>query len=274
MGWQRTAGTGMKITVGYLYPDLMSAGADRGNVETIVRRCGWRNITAAVTKLRLDDKVVPGEIDLIMIGGGGESRQRLVAADLYKVKGAAIRDAVAGGAAALAVGGGYELFGRFCQPEKGVELRGIELFDAWTIRPAANPARDGGPSDARANRVFGDLVVRWGNRLLAGFEDHSGRTYLSPAARPLGRVVRGHGNDGMGSEGCVVGAAVGTNLRGPCLPANPALADFLISAALTHRYGTAELAPLTDELEAAAHDATVQRAQLAARGLGLARARR
>jgi CobQ-like glutamine amidotransferase family enzyme len=265
----------MKITVGYLYPDLMSAGADRGNVETIVRRCGWRNIAAAVTKLRLGDKVVPGELDIIIIGGGGEARQRLVAADLYKVKGAGIRDAVAAGAAALAVGGGYELFGRFCQPEKGAELRGIELFDAWTIRPSPSPAAgDGGAPEARADRVFGDLVVRWGDRLLAGFEDHSGRTYLGPAARPLGRVLRGHGNNGAGTEGCVVGAAVGTNLRGPCLPANPALADFLISAALTHRYGSAELTPLADELEAAAHDAAVQRARLAARGLGLARARR
>ncbi len=257
-GRRRTGVAGMKITVGYLYPDLMSAGADRGNVETIVRRCGWRNIAAAVTKLRLGDKVVPGEIDLIMIGGGGESRQCLVAADLYKVKGAGIRDAVAAGAAALAVGGGYELFGRFCQPEKGAELRGIELFDAWTIRPAANPARDGSIVDACAGSCLATSVVRWGDRLLAGFEDYSGRTYQFAAARLLGRVVRG----------TVPTAPTATRRRRSSRdqPARPGacqrtrrFADFLISAALTHRAWHRELGLLTDELEAAAHDATVQR---------------
>src|SRR5215469_12653617 len=79
---------------------------------------------------------MPEGFDLIMMGGGGEAQQRLVAPDLYKVKGASIREAVALGAAALAVGGGYELFGRFCQLPQGAELRGVELFDAWTIRPS------------------------------------------------------------------------------------------------------------------------------------------
>jgi CobQ-like glutamine amidotransferase family enzyme len=251
-----------KITVGCLYPDVMSACGDRGNVATIVRRCGWRNIAVDVTELRLGDKVRPGQLDIIMIGGG-ESQQRLVAADLYKVKGAAIRDAVAGGVAALAAGGGYELFGRFCQPEKGAEIRGIELFDAWTIQSRGTPACQGAE---HPDCVAADLVVRWGKRLLVGVEIQSGRTYLGPSARPLGQVVTGRGNNGDGTEGCVRGSAVGTNLRGSCLPANPALADFLIGAALTHRYGSAELTPLVDDLELAARDAAVERARLAAHG--------
>jgi lipid II isoglutaminyl synthase (glutamine-hydrolysing) len=265
--------TDMKITIGYLYPDLMSTNGDRGNVETIIRRCGWRSIATTVTELRLGDKIKPGDVDLIMIGGGGELQQRLVAPDLYKVKAAGIRDAVAAGAAALAVGGGYELFGRFCQPEKRAELRGIELFDSWTIRRAAVHRDDHGMLvEASAERFIGELVVRWRGHLLVGFENHSGGTYLGPAARPLGQVVCGHGNNGDGSEGCVVGAAVGTNLRGPCLPKNPALADFLISAALAHRYGAVELTPLADHLEVAARDVAVRRTRIAARGHGLARA--
>jgi lipid II isoglutaminyl synthase (glutamine-hydrolysing) len=265
--------THMKITVGYLYPQEMSTYGDRGNVETIVRRCGWRDIAVAVTELRLGDKVTPGEADIIMIGGGGESQQRLIAADLYKVKGPGIRDAVAAGAAALAVGGGYELFGRFCQPEKGAEFHGIELFDSWTIRECGVLGDHyGSITEARADRFIGELVVRWGGALLVGFENHSGGTYLGPAAQPLGQVLSGHGNNGDGSEGVILGCAVGTNLRGPCLPKNPALADFLISAALTHRYGAAELTPLADDLEEAARDAAVQRARRAARGHVLTRA--
>jgi lipid II isoglutaminyl synthase (glutamine-hydrolysing) len=265
----------MKITVGTLYPELMSTYGDRGNVDTIIRRCRWRNIAVAVTPLRLGDKLTPGEVDLIMIGGGGESQQRLVAADLYKVKGPGIRAAVAAGAAALAVGGGYELFGRFCQPEQGAELRGIELFDAWTIRQCAVPGdHDGMTDDACADRFVGELVVRWSGGLLTGFENHSGRTYRGPAAQPLGQVLRGHGNNGDGSEGVVRRRAVGTNLRGPCLPMNPELADFLIGAALDHRYGAAKLTPLADDLELAARDEAVLRARRAARSHGLMQALR
>ena len=110
------------------------------------------------------------DVDLFLIGGGGEAQQRLVAADLYKVKGPWLREAVQAGAAALAVGGGFELFGRFCQPEKGTEFRGIELFDCWTIRNASVLADHHGTiSEARAERFVGELVVHWGSTLLVGF---------------------------------------------------------------------------------------------------------
>ena len=253
------------ITLGYLYPDMMSTYGDRGNVETVRRRCEWRGIGVAITELRLGDRM-PADLDFIMLGGGGESQQRLVAADLYKVKGPAIRDAVAAGAAALAVGGGYELFGRFCQPENGAEYPGVDLFDAWTIRQRAVPGTHASLSDVRADRHIGELVARWGSRLLAGFENHSGGTYLGPAAQPLGRVLAGHGNNGDGTEGVILGAAVGTNLRGPCLPKNPVLADYLIGAAVARRHAGAELHSLPDELEQAARDVALQRAREAAVG--------
>lgn len=266
--------TDLKITLGSLYPDVMSTFGDRGNVAAIVRRCAWRNIAVQVINLGLGDEAVTDDVDLFMIGGGGESQQRLVAADLYKVKGPWIRDAVQAGAAALAVGGGYELFGRFCQPEKGTEFRGIELFDSWTIRNASVIGDDYGTiSAAHADRFNGELVVRWGSTLLVGFENHSGATYLGPAAQPLGQVVSGHGNNGDGTEGVILGSAVGTNLRGPCLPKNPELADFLISAALAHRYGMPDLTPLADDLERIARDVAVERARRADRGHGSLRAR-
>jgi CobQ-like glutamine amidotransferase family enzyme len=262
--------TAIKIRLGHLYPEIMSTYGDRGNVETVLRRCGWRGIEVTVTELRLGDPIRPDELDLIMIGGGGEYQQRLIAADLYCAKGPGIRDAVAAGAAALAIGGGYELFGRFCQPEKGAEFRGIEVFDAWTIR------QNGVLGDhydsitaARADRAIGELVARWAGTLLVGFENHSGGTHLSPTAQPLGQVISGHGNNGDGTEGVIRSGAVGTNLRGPCLPRNPALADFLIAAAVSRRHGDAELMPLGDELEHAAHKAAVARAcqaQRVARG--------
>jgi CobQ-like glutamine amidotransferase family enzyme len=260
----------LKITVGYLYPDIMSTYGDRGNIETIVQRCQWRGIEAGVTELRLGDQLRPDELDLIVIGSGGESQQRLIADDLARVKGPAIREAVvAGRAAALAVGGGYELFGRFCRPGSGSDLPGAGLFDTWTLRSrAVLGGQYGTITEARADRAIGDLVVRWNGRLLVGFENHAGATFLGPTAQPLGQVIAGYGNSGNGHEGTALGSAVGTHLRGPCLPRNPALADFLIQAALRRRQPDAELDPLPDTMEHAARQAAIHRARQAARGRG------
>jgi CobQ-like glutamine amidotransferase family enzyme len=250
------------ITVGYLYPEIMSGYGDRGNLAAITRRCGWRGIEADVRELRLGDPVDPGEVDLFVIGNGGEFHQRLIATDLADVKGPGICGAVDDGAALLAVGAGYELLGRFYQPARGVELPGARLFDAWTIQQGADlTSASCTLAEARAGRAIGDLLVRWDAELLVGFENHSARTYLGPTARPLGQVVAGQGNNGDGGEGVRLGNAIGTYLRGPCLPRNPVLTDFLIHAALQRRYGEAELAPLPDELEHAARDAAVARHQ-------------
>ncbi len=253
-----------KITVGHLYPEVMNARGDRGNVSAIVRRCGWRGITAEVRELRIGDPLRAEDVDLLVIGDGGESDQALIAADLVILKGPGIKEAVARGAAVLAIGGGYELFGRYCQPARGTGLPGLGLFDSWTVRSCDEYVTDRSVPQALADRVIGDLVVRWGDELLVGVENHAGRTYLGPSARPLGSVLAGRGNNGDGGEGVLLGSAVGTYLRGPCLPRNPVLADVLIRAAVGSRYGEADLVPLPDDLERAAHDRAVDRV-LAAR---------
>jgi CobQ-like glutamine amidotransferase family enzyme len=107
--------------------------------------------------------------------------------------------------------------------------------------------REAGP------RLIGNCAIEadlgTGPRVIAGFENHGGRTYLGAGAEPLGRVVRGHGNNGAdGREGVRVRNAIGTYLHGPLLPKNVWLADRLIELALG-----VELSPLDDRMEDAAH---------------------
>ena len=247
------------VTVAYLYPEVMNTYGDRGNIAAIVRRCAWRGIAARVRELHIGDPMPAEQLDLIVIGNGGENGQALIAGDLVKIKGQAIKDSVAAGAAALAIGGGFELFGKFCRRADGRELPGIGLFDSWTVRGADLNTDTRSIAATRADRAIGDLVVKWGEEVLVGFENHGGRTYLGSSARPLGTVMVGHGNNGDGYEGVQSGNAIGTYLRGPCLPRNPALADFLIRAALARQQASVELQPLTDDLELAAHDTAVAR---------------
>jgi lipid II isoglutaminyl synthase (glutamine-hydrolysing) len=164
-----------------------------------------------------------------------------------------IEAVVGGGAALLAVCGGYQLLGRGYRGFHGEDMPGVGLLPLETV--------------AGDRRMIGDVLleceVEGVRRTLAGFENHAGRTQLDPGAEPLGRVVAGFGNNGeSGYEGCRLGRAVGTYLHGPLLPRNPWLADWLLAQALAHRTGgePPELAALPDELESRAHEVSAQRA--------------
>lgn len=238
----------MKLTICWLYGSTMNIYGDRGNVLALAQRCRWRGIEAEVVTLGVGEPLEAGRYDLFFWGGGQDREQVAVAADISGPKGEVLRAEVEAGVPLLAVCGGYQLLGRFYRPHDGPELPGIGLFDAWTI--------------AGNERFIGNIVVdsdEFGE--VVGFENHSGRTYLGPGARPLGRVRVGRGNNGEdGTEGCRYRNAIGCYLHGALLPKNPAIADFLIAAALRRRYGEVTLSPLDDTIEAAARAVAVQRA--------------
>ena len=243
----------MKIVVGHLYPEYLNIYADRGNIAVFRRRAAARGLELTVEAVSVGDELRAGEYDLLYIGGGQDREQALIAPDLA-ARGEALREAAEGGAAVLAVCGGYQLLGRFYRGRSGAELPGAGLFPLHTV--------------AGERRMIGDCLVECqldpgARRTLAGFENHAGLTRLDDGAEPLGRVVAGFGNDGeSGFEGVRVGTAVGTYLHGPLLPRNPWLADWLLARALEHRLGRpVELDPLEDELEHEAHEVSAARAR-------------
>jgi lipid II isoglutaminyl synthase (glutamine-hydrolysing) len=236
----------MELRVLSLYPEQMNIYADRGNIVFLQRRCEWRGIGFSHAGAGPGDPVDPAAHDLFYIGGGQDRDQRMVAADMVASKREALAAAVDDGAALLAVCGGYQLLGHSYQLEEE-KLPGLGLADLETVREA-------GP------RLIGNVAIEAdlgpGPRLLVGFENHGGRTYLGAGAEPLGRVVEGWGNNGRdGSEGVRRDNLIGTYLHGPLLPKNAWLADRLIALALERRYGTRpELEPLDDAFEDAAHE--------------------
>ncbi len=228
-----------------LYPEQMNIYADRGNVLFLQRRCEWRGIGFSYTACGSGEAFEPDEHDLIYIGGGQDRDQKAVAADLVESKREAITAALASDAVLLAVCGGYQLLGH--SYELGDErIEGLGLADLRTVRE---------PGERLIGNVAIEVDLGQGPRVLAGFENHGGRTYLGEDAEPLGRVLKGHGNNGAdGHEGVRIGNAIGTYLHGPLLPKNTWLADHLIKAAIARRTGRApELEPLDDRLEEAAH---------------------
>ena len=227
-----------------LYPDLMNIYADRGNLLVLAQRCAWRGIGFELTSSGLGEPLDPDAHDLFYLGGGQDRDQRLCAADLIETKREALHAAAARGAVVLGVCGGYQLLGRSYVLGED-EIPGVGLLDVRTIRE--NGPRLIGNVAIEVSLDDGDAAC-----VLAGFENHGGRTDLCPDAHPLGRVVKGHGNDGRsGFEGARAGNTIGTYLHGPLLPKNAWFADWLIATAL--RLDSSALTPLDDAFERAAH---------------------
>jgi lipid II isoglutaminyl synthase (glutamine-hydrolysing) len=222
-----------------LYPELMNIYADRGNIAVLRARCEWRGLVFELSSASLGDSLDPDAHDFFYMGGGQDRDQVAVAHDMAATKRDALH-AAAGRAVVLAVCGGYQLLGHSYEMG-GEELPGVGLVDLRTVR-------EPGP------RLIGNCAIKAdlgaGPRVIAGFENHGGRTYLDGTERPLGRVLRGHGNNGRdGFEGVHRRNVIGTYLHGPLLPKNVWLADRLIELALG-----IELEPLRDDaLEDAAH---------------------
>jgi lipid II isoglutaminyl synthase (glutamine-hydrolysing) len=223
-----------------LYPELMNIYADRGNIAVLRARCEWRGLGFDLGAASLDDPLDADRHDFFYMGGGQDRDQVAVAHDMVATKRDALHAAAGRGAVVLAVCGGYQLLGHSYELG-GQELPGVGLVDLRTMR-------EPGP------RLIGNCAIEanlgGGPRVIAGFENHGGRTYLGDGERPLGRVLSGHGNNGRdGFEGVQRGNVIGTYLHGPLLPKNVWLADRLIELALG-----IELEPLGDDtLEDAAH---------------------
>ncbi|HTA14600.1 MAG TPA: glutamine amidotransferase [Solirubrobacteraceae bacterium] len=236
-----------------LYPDLMNIYADRGNLLVLERRCAWRGIDFQLSASGIGEPLDGGAHDIYYLGGGQDRDQLLCAEDLLVGKREALREAAARDAVVLGVCGGYQLLGE-AYALGGQRLQGVGLLDVRTVR-------EPGP------RLIGNVAIEVDldgrQRVLAGFENHGGRTHLGPSALPLGQVLSGYGNDGRsGLEGARAGNVIGTYLHGPLLPKNTWFADWLIATALG--VGLDELAPLDDDFEREAHRSARRAAGIAA----------
>src|SRR5258705_3997545 len=182
----------MELRLLALYPEQMNIYADRGNIIFPRRRCEWRGIGFRYASAGPGERFDPAEHDLIYIGGGQDRDQMLVAQDMLSTKRDAIASAVEDGAALLAVCGGYQLLGHSYQLGDR-SIPGLGIADLETVRV---------PGPRLIGNVSIEVDLGQGPRVLAGFENHGGRTHLGPGAVPLGRVLHGHGNNGRdGYEG-------------------------------------------------------------------------
>jgi CobQ-like glutamine amidotransferase family enzyme len=237
------------LRIAHLYPALLNVAGDGGNVMAVTGRASWRGLTTEVVPVGLDETPDFSTFDMVFFQGGQDVEMLVAAADLGH-KGPSLRDAAQAGVVMLAVCAGMQLFGHRYVPSAGDEIPGIGLLDLETRAGTTRFMQHA------ACRVRIDDE----ERTVVGFENHSGRTTLGPAARPFGTVVAGAGNNGSdGTEGARQDNVFATYLHGPVLPKNPWLADALARIAWERKVGgPVELAPLDDAVEERNHDKALE----------------
>lgn len=257
----------MRLTIGYLFPDLMNIYGDNGNIIALKKRAEWRGIQILIKNFSIENKLSEGEADILFFGGGQDQAQELVSRDLTSsIKGKVIKTEVERGVPLLSICGGYQLLGEYYQPHNKPKLPGVRIFPAYTV--------------AGEKRMIGNVIVKSHESLaisleqgkshdyrlktkdfLVGFENHSGKTFLYKEAQPLGKIITGFGNNSEDkTEGCIYKNAIGTYLHGPLLPKNPHLTDWLLTKALETKYERKiKLEPLDDTLEYKAHRAIISK---------------
>ena len=235
----------MELNICHLYPDILNLYGDRGNIITMKRRLEGRGIKVNIDECSIGQPLNADNYDLFFIGGGQDFEQEVLLRDLSSGKAQDIRTAVEEEKTFLAICGGYQMLGEYYKTWDGVQLDFIGAIGVHTI--------------GAKERMIGNYMFRTtpesGDTVVVGFENHSGKTYLSEQVAPLGMMLSGNGNNGEDkTEGARYKNVFGTYSHGSLLPKNPVLCDFILQTALNHRYDGAEpLAPLDDTLELNAH---------------------
>lgn len=250
-----------QLTIGWLYPDLMSTYGDRGNIIALQKRSEWRGIDVTILPITTETSLNKIEsVDLLFGGGAQDREQTLVMRDLKGAKKKAITGLIEKHVPSLFVCGAPQLMGEYYEPSFGERIEGLGIFAMYSKHP--------GPG---TDRLIGNTVaeVNWKNlgeqdhpqTHIVGFENHGGRTYLDKSAKPFATVIKGYGNNGEDkTEGIVQKNAIGCYFHGPLLPKNPVITDWLIKKALEVKYGVKiALAVLDDKVENRAHAAIVSR---------------
>ena len=198
----------------------MNTYGDNGNLLMLQHRAKKLGYEVETTLISLEEDFNAEDFDIVMFGGGQDYEQTVVAKDLQNKKDALIQYIEDNGVV-VAICGGFQLLGRYYVNASGERLNGISAIDVCT-------------NGQFPNRLIGDIEIvneEFGETYL-GYENHIGRTYLGKNMKPLGKVVKGYGNNEEDHvEGCHYKNVFCSYFHGPILVRNQHLADRIIEAA-------------------------------------------
>lgn len=205
------------IRICHLYGNLLNTYGDNGNLLMIQYYAKEKGYQVETTLISLDDEFVAADYDIVFFGGGQDFEQKIIATNIQKMKDG-ISNYIENDGVMLAICGGYQLLGRYYVNALGEKITGLGVLPHFTERQLNH-------------RFIGDIEIfdEENQQTYYGFENHNGVTYLDASLKPLGRVIKGNGNNGKDqTEGLHYKNVFGSYFHGPLLVRNKWLAQHLI----------------------------------------------
>lgn len=184
----------MKITIGYLYNDLLNLYGDEGNIKALKYHLEEQNVNVDIKYMSIGDKKDFKDVDFLYIGSGTEHNLNVALEDLKKDKDK-IKEYLDEGKILLSTGNSVELFGNYIITNKKIKTLGIIDYVCMNQERTVKDVK------TKTDILDEDII---------GFENHSGKNISEE-------------NDIINE-----GSFYGTYIIGPILVRNPDLCSKLV----------------------------------------------
>ncbi len=183
----------MKITIGYLYYDLLNLYGDEGNIKALKYHLEEQGINVEIKKMSIGDKK-DFNVDLLYIGSGTEHNIMLALEDLKKDTDK-IEKYLKDNNILLSTGNSVEIFGNYIITNKKIKALGVIDYVCM-----------------HQKRIVKDVKVKtdYTDDYVIGFENHIGK------------------NLSKGEDIFNEGSFYGSYIIGPLLVRNPELCSKLV----------------------------------------------
>lgn len=191
----------MKITIGYLYFDLLNLYGDSGNIKTLEYHLKEQGIKVDIKYISLGDKIDFDKLDLIYIGSGTNDNLLIALEDIKKHK-KELEKYIKDNNFILSTGNSIELFGNYIVSSKKIKTLGIfdyvSMYSKRTVKDV----------NIKSN-IIEDQII--------GFENHNGNILT------------------FDEEIIKIDNFYGTYIIGPLLVRNPKFCSYFVKELITSK---------------------------------------
>ena len=204
-----------KITIGWMYPNLLNLHGERGSVQALVEIGKKMDIDVEILRIEdFDDPIPFQKLDLMFfLPGEIAIFPHLIPA----LQTNDLRNFLENGGYLLALGTTGLLFGKSITREDGSQIKGLGYLDMTA---------------KERKFVWGDDLYFRASEM--GMELAGSQIQMADvdAKNPLGTTIYGRGNNNTGSEGARWNNLIYTNCLGPFFVKNPWFAEYIFNEIL------------------------------------------
>lgn len=193
----------MKITIAYLYHDLLNLYGDNGNIKALYNHLKEQGIKVELKCLSIGDKKEFNKYDLVYIGSGTDKNLLLALSDLLKYK-SEIKKAIKDNRFFLSTGNSLEMFGKEIIINNEVH-KALDILNFYTTYENKRIVND----VIYDNYMIDDKII--------GFENHRGK--IVTKEKKL-----------FDNEGVTKNNFMGTYIIGPLLIRNPKFCEYYVKS--------------------------------------------